>query len=335
MLNVAIIGASGYAGADLSLLVAKHPEMKLNGIYVSEKSEDAGKILSDLYPRMRGFTDLELQPLNAQNLASLKKNNDVVCLATAHIVSMKLAPELVDAGLTVFDLSGAYRVNDADFYPKYYGFDHENLKYLESAVYGEAEWNAEAVKKAQLIAMAGCYPTASLSALKPLKEAGLIREGSMPIINAVSGVTGSGRKASLTNSFCEVSLNAYGVFKHRHRPEISYHLGQKVLFQPHLGNFKRGILATIYVDLKDCVTDEMISQVYHAKYDSSKIVRLVPNWPAIKDVEMTPYCDIHWQREDNTLVVCSAIDNLMKGAASHTMQCMNIKFGFDETTSLL
>lgn len=335
MLNVAVIGASGYAGADLSLLVAKHPELKLNGVYVSENSQDAGKILSDLYPRMRGFTDIELKPLNADNLADLKKNNDIVCLATAHIVSMRLVPELVDAGLTVFDLSGAYRVNDAAFYPKYYGFEHENLKYLEEAVYGEAEWNADLIKKARLIAVAGCYPTASLTALKPLMAAGLIKKGSMPIINAVSGVTGSGRKAALTNSFCEVSLNAYGVFGHRHRPEISHHLGTKVLFQPHLGNFKRGILATIYVTLKDGVTDEMISAAYHSKYDGSRIVRIVPNWPAVKDVEMTPYCDVHWQREDDTLVVCSAIDNLQKGAAAHTMQCINIRFGFDETVSLL
>lgn len=334
MLNVAIIGASGYAGADLSLLVSKHPELNLGGLFVSENSVDANKKLSDLYPRLRGFVDLTLNPLTSENLENVKKF-DVVCLATAHVVSMKLAPELVDAGCVVFDLSGAYRVNDAQFYPDYYGFEHENLKYLESAVYGLAEWNKEEIKKTNLIAVAGCYPTASLSALKPLKEAGLIKEGSMPIINAVSGVTGAGRKASITNSFCEVSLNAYGVFGHRHRPEISHHLGQKVLFQPHLGNFKRGILATIYVDLKDGVTDEMIDNAYHSKYDNQKIVRVVKNWPAIKDVEFTPYCDIHYQRENNTLVVCSAIDNLQKGAASHAMQCINIRFGFDETTSLV
>lgn len=334
MLNVAIIGASGYAGADLSLLVAKHKDLNLNGLYVSENSADANKYLSDLYPRLRGFADMPLQPLTSEALAEVKKN-DIVCLATAHVVSMKLAPELVDAGCVVFDLSGAYRVDDSAFYPKYYGFEHENLKYLHDAVYGLAEWNAEEIKKTNLIAVAGCYPTASLSALKPLASNGLIKQGSMPIINAVSGVTGAGRKASLTSSFCEVSLNAYGVFGHRHRPEISYHLGTKVLFQPHLGNFKRGILATIYVELADGVTDEMINKAYHDKYDGQKIVRLVPNWPAVKDVEFTPFCDIHYQREDNVLIVCSAIDNLMKGAAAHAMQCINIRFGFEQTTSLL
>lgn len=334
MLNVAIIGASGYAGADLSLLVAKHPELNLNVLYVSENSADANKELASLYPRLRGQVNGILQPLTEENLELVKKN-DIVCLATAHVVSMKLAPALVDAGCVVFDLSGAYRVNDPQFYPDYYGFEHENLKYLANAVYGLAEWNREAIKHTNLIAVAGCYPTASLSALKPLKEANLIKEDSMPIINAVSGVTGAGRKASLTNSFCEVSLNAYGVFGHRHRPEISHHLGQKVLFQPHLGNFKRGILATIYVELKDGVTDEMIDKAYHSKYDNQQIVRLAKHWPAIKDVEFTPFCDIHYQREGNTLVICSAIDNLQKGAAAHAMQCINIRFGFEDTASLL
>ncbi len=334
MLNVAVIGASGYAGADLSLLVAKHSGLNLSGLYVSENSADAHKLLSDLYPRLRGLVDLPLNPLTAENLEAVKKC-DIVCLATAHVVSMKLAPELVDAGCVVFDLSGAYRVNEAAFYPKYYGFEHENLKYLANAVYGLAEWNAEDIKKTNLIAVAGCYPTASLSALKPLAVNGFIKKGTMPIINAVSGVTGAGRKAALSNSFCEVSLNAYGVFSHRHRPEISHHLGTKVLFQPHLCNFKRGILATIYVQLADGVTDEMIDKAYHDKYDGQKIVRLVKNWPAVKDVEFTPYCDIHYQREDDTLVICSAIDNLQKGAAAHAMQCINIRFGFEPTESLL
>ncbi len=334
MLNVAIIGASGYAGADLSLFVAKHPNLNLNGLYVSENSADANKKQSDLYPRLRGYVDQEILPLTDAALEDVKKN-DIVCLATAHVVSMRLAPKLVDAGCVVFDLSGAYRVNDADFYPKFYDFEHENLKYLEQAVYGLAEWNYEEIKKTNLIAVAGCYPTASLSALKPLAVKNYIKKGTMPIINAVSGVTGAGRKASLTNSFCEVSLNAYGVFTHRHRPEISHHLGVPVLFQPHLGNFKRGILATIYVELEDGVTDEMIDETYHNSYDNVKIVRLVNKWPSIKDVEFTPFCDIHYQREGNMLVICSAIDNLQKGAAAHAMQCINIRFGFDVTTSLL
>lgn len=334
MLDVAVIGASGYAGADLSLLVARHPRLRLAGLYVSEGSADAGKLLSSLYPRLRGYADLPLLPLDAANLAEVKKCG-IACLATAHEVSMRLAPELVAAGCAVFDLSGAYRVNDPAFYPEYYGFEHENADLLGRAVYGLAEWNAGKIRGADLIAVAGCYPTASLLALKPLAEKGLLDPGRAPVINAVSGVTGSGRKAALANSFCEVSLNAYGVFGHRHRPEISRHLGREVIFQPHLGNFKRGILATIYAWLAEGATDAAIDEAYREKYAGQRIVRLTAGWPAVKDVEFTPFCDIHYQREDRTLVICSALDNLQKGAASHAIQCVNIRFGFAPDEGLL
>jgi N-acetyl-gamma-glutamyl-phosphate reductase len=127
----------------------------------------------------------------------------------------------------------------------------------------------------------------------------------------------------------------YGVFGHRHRPEISHHLGQKVLFQPHLGNFKRGILATIYVKLKEGVTDEQISAAYHGAYDDKPLVRIQPNWSSIRSVEFTPFVDLHWQREDNMLIVSSAIDNLLKGASAQAMQCININCGYPVTTSLI
>jgi N-acetyl-gamma-glutamyl-phosphate reductase len=336
--KVAIIGASGYAGAELSALVAKHPNLELYGLYVSGSSKDAHKNFSDLYPMYHGVVDKDIIPLSDDNAAldDIKKNADIVCLCTAHDVSMRIAPDFItDDSKRVFDLSGAYRVNDPAFYEKYYGFTHTRLDWLESAVYGLGEWNDKAIRNAKLVAVAGCYPTASLTALKPLFNAGLIREDSMPIINAVSGVSGSGRKASLTSSFCEVSLNPYGVFTHRHRPEISHHLGQKVLFQPHLGNFKRGILATIYVQLKDGVTDEQIAQAYKTAYEGRKLVRILSQWPSIRSVAYTPYVDLHWQREDNTLIVGSAIDNLIKGAAGQALQCININCGYDETLGLI
>ena len=215
------------------------------------------------------------------------------------------------------------------------GFTHPRQDLLPKAVYGLAEWNHDQIAKADLVAVAGCYPTASLSALKPLEEAGLIRSGSMPIINAVSGVTGSGRKATMTNSFCEVSLAPYGVFRHRHRPEISYHLGQKVLFQPHLGCFRRGILATIYVELADGVTDAAINAAYHRAYDGKRLVRLTDKWPSVLGVAGTPYVDVHFEREGGELIVVSAIDNLMKGASAQALQCANIRFGFSEYEGIL
>ena len=334
MPNAVIIGASGYAGAVLAELIAHHPEFRLSGLYVSENSLDAGKKLSELYPHLLGTVDDVLKPLTAENLDEAHKA-DAVFLCTAHKVSAELAGGFYDRGVKVFDLSGAFRVPEPEFYEKYYGFTHPRLDLLPKAVYGLAEWNHDEIAKTDLVAVAGCYPTASLTALKPLEEAGLTKSGSMPIINAVSGVTGSGRKATMTNSFCEVSLAPYGVFRHRHRPEISYHLGQKVLFQPHLGCFRRGILATIYVELAGNASDEAITAAYHRAYDGKRLVRLTDRWPSVLGVAGTPYVDVHFEREGEELIVVSAIDNLMKGASAQALQCANIRFGFSEYEGIL
>lgn len=335
MLNVVIIGASGYAGAELALLVHKHPELNLKGLYVSAGSQDANKPFSALHPQCLGLVDLPVQPLDEAGMQAAKTGTDLVCLATAHEVSMNLAPQFLAAGIPVFDLSGAFRVQQDGFYDKYYGFAHDQPEWLSKAVYGLAEWNAEQIKQTDLIAVAGCYPTASLLALKPLMAAGLIKADTTPIINAVSGVSGAGRKAAIGTSFCEVSLNPYGVFNHRHQPEISYHLGGKVVFQPHLGNFVRGILATIYVQLADGVTEEQVNAAYQQVYSNSPIVRLSKQWPSIRGVAGTPFCDLHWQMQDGLLIVGSAIDNLLKGASSQAMQCINLRFGFEPTLGLL
>ncbi|SIR28580.1 N-acetyl-gamma-glutamyl-phosphate reductase [Aeromonas sp. RU39B] len=335
MLNTVIVGASGYAGAELAALVQNHPDLQLTGLYVSAGSQDAGKIFSTLHPQYAGVVDLPLLPLDEEGMSRLQIDADIVLLATAHEVSAGLAPQLLAKGVTVFDLSGAFRVQQDGFYEQFYGFSHAAPEWLDQAAYGLAEWNAEAIAKAQLIAVPGCYPTASLSALKPLMAAGLIADGSLPIINAVSGVSGAGRKASLTTSFCEVSLNAYGTFTHRHQPEISHHLGCQVLFQPHLGNFVRGILATLYVELKEGVTPEQVTAAYQQAYAGKPLVRLAKTTPSIRGVAGTPYCDIAWQQQGKMLVVFSAIDNLLKGAASQAIQCINIKYGFAAGAGLL
>lgn len=335
MLNVVIIGASGYAGAELAALVQGHPHLELKGLYVSAGSQDANKSFSALHPQFLGVVDLPVRPLDEAGLAEAMAGTDLVCLATAHEVSMNLAPQFLAAGIKVFDLSGAFRVRQEGFYDRYYGFTHEQPEWLEKAVYGLAEWNAEPIAQADLVAVAGCYPTASLLALKPLMTAGLIQAGSTPIINAVSGVSGAGRKAAIGTSFCEVSLNPYGVFNHRHQPEISHHLGGKVLFQPHLGNFVRGILATIYVQLAEGVTAEQVDAAYAAAYAGQPMVRLSAQWPSIRGVANRPFCDLHWQVQDGQLIVVSAIDNLLKGASSQALQCINIRYGFDQTTGLV
>lgn len=335
MLNTLIVGASGYAGAELAAYLNRHPQMNITALAVSAQSADAGKKLSDLHPQLKGIVDLPLQALD-ENVAELAKTVDVVFLATAHEVSHDLAPIFLAAGCVVFDLSGAYRVNQAEFYSQFYGFEHQHADWLDKAVYGLAEWQGEALEQAQLIAVPGCYPTASQLALKPLVDAGLLNEEQWPVINAVSGVSGAGRKASLANSFCEVSLQPYGIFTHRHQPEIAAHLGIPVIFTPHLGNFARGILATITCRLKSLITAQDIAECYQHAYRDKPLVRLYDKGvPALKAVVGTPFCDIGYSVQGEHLIVVATIDNLLKGAAAQAVQCANIRFGFPQTLSLL
>ncbi|MCD1125848.1 N-acetyl-gamma-glutamyl-phosphate reductase [Jinshanibacter sp. LJY008] len=334
MLETLIVGASGYTGAELAAYLRRHPEINIKGLMVSAQSADAGKIFSDLHPQLKGLVDLPLQPLT--NVAEAAKGVDVVFLATAHEVSHDLAPQFLAAGCVVFDLSGAFRVDSPEFYTRYYGFAHQHGDWLKKAVYGLAEWQAEKLKQAQLVAVAGCYPTASQLALKPLVEAGLLDEQQWPVINAVSGVSGAGRKASMTTSFCEVSLQPYGVFTHRHQPEISAHLGIPVIFTPHLGNFPRGILATITCRLKPGIGEEEIKAAFYNAYHNKPLVRVYEKgMPALKSVIGQPFCDIGFAIDGQHIIVASAEDNLLKGAAAQAVQCMNLRFGFNETQSLL
>lgn len=332
-MNVVIIGASGYSGAELASLVAKHPNLTLTGCYVSEGSLDKNKLLSDLYPEHLGLLDCPLLPLSVSAFDDIQSDADYVCLCTDHKASVDLAPQFLAMGKKVFDLSGGYRLANNDDYVTYYGFEHQHPELLNEAAYGLAEWNHDAIANAKLIAVAGCYPTAALNALKPLKQAGLLSSESI-IINAVSGVTGAGRKASVGTHFCEVSLAPYGLFNHRHGPEIEQHLGHKVLFTPHLGNFPRGILETIYVQLKPDVTKENVASAYQV-LSSEPLIRLLGDKvPSIKGVAKQPFVDIGWQQQGAQLIVMSAIDNLLKGAAGQALQCINISMNLDHTTGL-
>lgn len=344
MIKCAIIGASGYTGAELANLVQRHPQLSLRGVYVSGGSADAGKPLSMLHPQWLGTLDVQLTPLPAEQTKTVARDVDVVLLALDHKISHDIAPALLQTGVVVMDLSGAFRFDTSAPYQTFYGFTHNAPGLLDQAVYGLAEWNADAIKAAQLVAVPGCYPTASLLALKPLQKAGLLKSGSTPVINAISGVSGAGRKASMVNSFCEVSLSAYGVLGHRHQPEIALHLGSPVIFTPHLGNFKRGILATITAQLEDGVSDKDIQSAFETAYHGKKAVRLYNQicpgrWPSISAVAESPYCDIAWKRGGEHIVISSAIDNLLKGAASQALQCVNLRFGlqnfpFDQEVAL-
>ena len=322
-MNVVIIGASGYSGAELASLVAKHPDFSLAGCYVSEQSLDKDKLLSELYPEHTGLLDTLLLPLTEKAFSVIEQQADYVCLCTDHKVSVELAPKFLALGKKVFDLSGGYRLAKTSDYETYYGFEHPYAQWLEQAQYGLAEWYAQDIADAQLIAVAGCYPTAALNALKPLKEANLLTDDQV-IINAVSGVTGAGRKANIATHFCEVSLAPYGLFTHRHTPEIAQYLDHPVLFTPHLGNFPRGILETIYLTLKPGTRSEDVEKAYQVLADEPLIRLKGSTIPTIKGVVKQPYVDIGWQQQGEQLIVVVAIDNLLKGAAGQALQCMNI-----------
>lgn len=337
MLKTIVIGASGYTGAELATLVQRHPHLALTGLYVSSQSLDAHKSIAQLHRQLSGVVEMPLLPLDDPQ--AVAGSADVVLLATAHEVSHQLAPVFLAAGCQVFDLSGAYRVNQASFYQDFYGFTHQFPNLLDEAVYGLAEWNYQAIAKGQLIAVPGCYPTASQLALKPICNAHLLDPQVPPVINAISGVSGAGRKASLNNSFCEVSLQAYGVFNHRHQPEISTHLDCPVIFTPHLGSFKRGILATITAKLKPGVILADITQAMEQAYltnDKAHAVRLCyQNTANLQAVVNTGFCDLSWHVNDQHLILTSAIDNLLKGASSQAVQCINIRNNFPPMTAVV
>jgi len=334
MLNTLIVGASGYAGVELATYLNRHPHMNITALAVSAQSPDAGKLLSDLHPQLKGIVDLPLQPLS--DAAEWADKVDVVFLATAHEVSHDLAPEFLKAGCVVFDLSGAFRVNDDASYTQYYGFSHQHQDWLDKAVYGLAEWQHDKIKDAELVAVPGCYPTAAQLSLKPLIAAGLLNDAQWPVINATSGVSGAGRKANVGTSFCEVSLQPYGLFNHRHHPEIVAHLGTPVIFTPHLGSFPRGILSTTTCRLKAGVTQQDVADAFHNAYHDKPLVRVYDKGvPALKAVVGLPFCDIGFAMQGEHLIVVAAEDNLLKGASSQAVQCLNIRFGFPETLSLI
>ncbi|NTS78673.1 N-acetyl-gamma-glutamyl-phosphate reductase [Catenovulum sp. SM1970] len=337
MIRVSIIGASGYTGAELAALVHNHPQFQIAGLYVSENSSDAYKPFSSIHGQFAYQIDRTLIPVGEAQIGKICAESDALFLCTPHSASVEWVAQALHHGSKVFDLSGAYRLSDLSVIKQYYGFEHRYPELLQQAVYGLAEWNFDDIRQSDLISVPGCYPTASLMALKPLQMANLIDSSVLPIINATSGVSGAGRRASLTSSFCEVSLNPYGVLGHRHQPEIAEHLAHPVIFTPHLGNFKRGILATITSKLKEGTTEAIVDKAFNDAYEGKSLVRLRQNWPSVQDVAATPFVDLHWQLDKETgyLVVVSAIDNLLKGAAAQAMQCANLRFGFASNKGLI
>ena len=337
MQKVAVIGASGYAGAELVGLLCKHNQAQICHLVVSENSSSEDKLFSDLHGRFKGICDLPLQAFSSVWFDQYAADLDVVFFATPHEFSADWAQAFVEAGVTVFDLSGGFRLKNAADYPKYYGFEHANTDALATAKYGLAEWQQEDIASTNLVAVPGCYPTASLLCLKPLTVNNLVLENSLVVVNGISGVSGAGRNASLATNFNEVSLKAYNVLQHRHQPEISQEAAIEVVFNPHLAPYKRGLLATVTLQVNAGVTNAQIQQAFAQAYSDKPLVRLVTSWPEIGNVAYTPFADVHWQfdEEKQVVVVSCAIDNLLKGAASQAVQCFNISLGLASEYSLL
>jgi N-acetyl-gamma-glutamyl-phosphate reductase len=343
----AIVGAGGYSGAELVRLLLGHSRAEIVGVFASAKRGGEGASFASIFPRFAKRVDLDILPTSVE--AVLATRPDVVFLATPNEVSHELAPALLDESgdraPLVIDLSGAFRLRDASAYPKHYGFAHARPDLLASAVYGLAEHARPQLRTAKLVANPGCYPTAAILALRPLVEAKAIRSSPRPIIDAISGVSGAGRSADLRSHFCEVSVQPYGVLKHRHTPEIDLHAGTATIFTPHLGPYDRGILATMHATLADGVDAAQVGAILERAYGREPFVRLLadpsgraaPMWPSVNAVRGTNCCDISYAVDpvDGHLVLVSAIDNLVKGAAGQAIQCMNIRLGCEETSGLL
>ena len=335
----AVVGASGYSGAELVLLLSGHPCVRLVGLFGSEKRADAAseERIDAVFPRLRGVCDM---PVRAGSLQAIVASGArAVFLATPHAASHDLAPALAEQSVTVFDLSAAFRLKDIAAYAMHYGFDHAHAGWVERAVYGLPELSRVGLREAALVAVPGCYPTSAILALAPLVRAGAVRAGTRPIIDSTSGVSGAGRHAQVHTSFCEVSLQPYGVFKHRHQPEIDAYGGVTTVFTPHLGAYKRGILSTIHVELAAGWGAGRVSDALRAAYANEQFVRLLPAgaWPSVAAVRHTNFCDLGWAVDEacGHLIIVSALDNLVKGAAGQALQCFNARFGFDERLGLL
>ena len=320
--KIAIVGASGYSGEELIRLLLRHPRVEL-ACFTSRQY--TGRAVTDVFPRFRGQLDATFIEPSVDAIVG-----DVVFLALPHGVAAEFAPGLLNKGLKVLDLSADFRLKSPATYKEFYEREHPAPDLLKQSVYGLPELHRDEIKKAQLIACPGCYPTSIILGVMPA-----LKFAKNVIVSSLSGVSGAGRKIADEYLFteCNESARAYSVPKHRHLGEIEQELGATISFTPHLIPLNRGILSTIYLD---AVIDEPI-RLYRDFYRSEPFVRVTDALPDTKNVEMTNFCDIsaRFDPRTNRLVVISALDNLTKGAAGQAVQCLNLVCGYEETTGLL
>ena len=346
--KVGIVGAAGYAGVEAVRLVLQHPSFELA---VITSNADEGQRLDSMYPAFAGQTDLAF----SRHDDPAVKDCDLVFLAVPHTAALAQAPGLLEAGVTVVDLSADYRLDDPAVYEQWYGAPHTSPELLKTRAFGLPELFADglaqaaekhAAGQAVLVACAGCYPTATSLAAAPAVRAGLVAPDATIVVDAISGVTGAGKGCTARTHYCgaDENLEAYNVARHRHTPEIAQILGRpgRVLFTPHLAPLKRGLLSTVYLPLssgaaRDLTVESLVDQ-YRAFYAGRPFVQVLPagQLPKTSSVAGSNVAQVGLaiDRATGTLVAVGAIDNLCKGAAGQAVQCANIVLGLPETSGL-
>lgn len=335
--RVAIVGATAYTSRETIRLLLNHRSAEI--VAFCSRRDPQPKV-SDVFPEFAGRVDAQCEPIDPQ---ALKGRADVALLCVPSGVAMEVTPALIDAGLRVIDFSADYRLKEPADYEQWYGQPHSDLDHLAEAVYGLPEVYRQKIAKARLVANPGCYPTASALGIIPLLREGLIDPQDI-VVNAASGISGAGRQPKQEHHFPERHENyeAYKVGQHRHMPEIERTLDacirggkSNVLFVPHLIPMERGILATIYLRPKQPLSVEHAHQVFAKAYENEPFIRLRSGSPATADVARTNFCDIGVHVAKSRIIVLSAIDNMVKGAAGQAIQNMNVMFDLPETAGLM
>ena len=339
MVDVAVVGAAGYAGAECVRWVLGHPRLNLAA---ATSAADAGRPIGSVYPALAGTTSMEFSEPSSDSVVDAAS---VAILAVPHTAAMALVPDLLNAGLTVIDLSADFRLADPSVYERWYGVTHSAPSLLGEAVYGLPELDRSRLAGARLVACPGCYPTAAILAAFPAFESG-IAIGARVVVDAKSGVSGAGRAPASGTHFVAAneSVAPYKVGGHRHTPEMVQALSGaaghdvSVMFTPHLVPMSRGLLATVYLDVEEGLTTDDVVAVYRGRYHAEPFVNVCEagTMPSTGEVRGTNRASIglHVDGPTNTLVAVCAIDNLGKGSASQGVQCLNAVCGFPETEGL-
>ena len=334
-IKIAIFGGSGYGGSELLRILLFHPNAE---IVLVTANEHAGKAVGEVHKNLFGLTDLKFEK-SPEDLATLE-NIDVAFFALPHGQALNLVSQL-PTNIKVIDLSGDFRIDDADVFKEFYKLEHTATDLQKQFVYGLTETNRERIKTAQFVANPGCFATATLLALAPMVKSGLLT-GKI-IVDAKTGSSGSGAKAAANTHHPQRmnSFYAYKPFTHQHVPEISQHLktvgefGNEFVFMTHSLPVSRGIFASCYLETTNILTNEDLKNLYELFYKDSFFIRIVENSPDINWVKTTNFCDIAAHSNGKQIVVFSAIDNLVKGASGQAVQNMNLMCGLDERTGLM